>query len=257
MAYQVAGKDDLCTIINQVSDGRHSGTDSGIIGDVQVVIQRNVQINSHKHPFPLQVSLLQSTHAPLGRHHSSFKYPPKKANQKKQKDQYPDQNFAKHTRKRIKAWNFGAYKVPEMFQRLAFFCEWEIKQRQEECESSRRKYRDGSVGVVPRDGRGTWELFLMQHLGLRWSWRDSMLWSVEVKTLGQLWMVFKRLAYSSFYPFCLLFYFLFLQVNQKLKRESMVIMNIKANIYSIPKFYRCFWDLVKLKKDIKFVNKVM
>lgn len=82
MAYQVAGKDDFCSIINQVSDGRHSGTDSGIVGDVEVVIQRNIQINSNKYPLPLQVSLLQSTHAPLGRHRSSFETPTKKSKPK-------------------------------------------------------------------------------------------------------------------------------------------------------------------------------
>ena len=57
--YQVAGKDDLGTITGQVLDGGDSSTDPCVIGDFAVVIQRNVQINPHEHPLPLQISLLQ------------------------------------------------------------------------------------------------------------------------------------------------------------------------------------------------------
>lgn len=70
--YQVAGENDSGTMIHQILDGGHSRSDSSVISDVGVVIQRNVQINSHKHSLPLQLSLLQSAHASLGRHESLF-----------------------------------------------------------------------------------------------------------------------------------------------------------------------------------------
>jgi hypothetical protein len=42
MSYEVAAEDDFGSLSLQVLDGRHSGTDSGVIGDVEVVIQRHV-----------------------------------------------------------------------------------------------------------------------------------------------------------------------------------------------------------------------
>lgn len=67
-AYQVTGEDDLSTIAHEVFDSGYSCTDSGVIGDFAVIIQRNVQINPHEHSLALQISLLQHTHAPLSRH---------------------------------------------------------------------------------------------------------------------------------------------------------------------------------------------
>ena len=72
MSYEVAGEDDFGFLSLQVLDGGNSGTDSSVIGDVEVVIQRHVQIDPHEHPLPFQISFLQCTHAPLGRHISLF-----------------------------------------------------------------------------------------------------------------------------------------------------------------------------------------
>lgn len=72
MSYEVGAEDDFGTMFHQVLDGRYRATDSGVIGDVAVIIQWNVQIDPHKHPLPLQILLLQSAHAPLGRHDSPF-----------------------------------------------------------------------------------------------------------------------------------------------------------------------------------------
>lgn len=73
-SYKVAGEDDFSAMTHQVLDGGHSGTDSGVIGDLETLIQRNIQINPHKHPLPLQIRLLQITHTPLCCHCSSAKF---------------------------------------------------------------------------------------------------------------------------------------------------------------------------------------
>lgn len=64
----MAGEDDPSAMAEQILNGRDSGTDSGVIGDVEIVIQRNVEIDSDEHPLSLQIILLESTDAPFGSH---------------------------------------------------------------------------------------------------------------------------------------------------------------------------------------------
>lgn len=67
----MTGENDSSAIIHQIFDGRNSGSDPGIIGDLQIVIERNIEIDPHEHPLALQISLLKSAHAPLRRHGSN------------------------------------------------------------------------------------------------------------------------------------------------------------------------------------------
>lgn len=61
----MGGKDDFSAITSQILDGRNSSTDSGIISDFQVIIQRNIEINPNENPLPLQISFLQCSNASL------------------------------------------------------------------------------------------------------------------------------------------------------------------------------------------------
>ena len=54
-AYQVAGKNDFGTILNEVLDGGYGCTDPCVISDVLVVVERDIEVCPHEHPLPLQV----------------------------------------------------------------------------------------------------------------------------------------------------------------------------------------------------------
>lgn len=54
--YQVTGENDFGAMTHQVFDSGNSSTDSVVIGDIQVVIQRHVQIHSYEHSLSLQIS---------------------------------------------------------------------------------------------------------------------------------------------------------------------------------------------------------
>lgn len=69
----MAGEDDPSAMAEQILNGRDSGTDSGVIGDVKIVIQGNVEIDSNEHPLSLQISLLESTDALFGSHKNSLR----------------------------------------------------------------------------------------------------------------------------------------------------------------------------------------
>jgi len=58
-AYKMRGKDDSGTILHQVLDGRYSSSDSGVISDVEVIIQWNVEINSDEYSLPFQICFFQ------------------------------------------------------------------------------------------------------------------------------------------------------------------------------------------------------
>ena len=70
----MAGEDDLGTMIPQVLDGGDSGADPGVVGDVGVVVQWNVEIHPDEHLLPLQIRLLQRRYAPLGCHWMNDSY---------------------------------------------------------------------------------------------------------------------------------------------------------------------------------------
>lgn len=67
-AHQMTAENDFSPIADQVLDGGQGGADSGVVGDVKVVVQRDVQIDPYEHPLALQLRLLQSSNTPLGRH---------------------------------------------------------------------------------------------------------------------------------------------------------------------------------------------
>lgn len=68
--YQVARKNDFSSILNQMLDGGNSSSDSSIISNVLIIIQRHIQVSSYKHLLPFQISSTQLPHALLRhRHH--------------------------------------------------------------------------------------------------------------------------------------------------------------------------------------------
>lgn len=54
--YQMSGEDDFSTIVDQILDCWNGGTDSGIIGDSLVIIERYIEISSHENLLPFQIS---------------------------------------------------------------------------------------------------------------------------------------------------------------------------------------------------------
>ena len=72
--YQVTGKNDFGAMTHQVLDGGNSCADSVVIGDIQVVIQRHVQIHSNEHSLSLQIGFFQIAHTPLCAHFDLIKH---------------------------------------------------------------------------------------------------------------------------------------------------------------------------------------
>lgn len=51
----MAGEDDLGTVLDKVLDGGDGGADTGVVGDVLVVVERDVEVGAHEHALPLEV----------------------------------------------------------------------------------------------------------------------------------------------------------------------------------------------------------
>ena len=68
--HQVAGEDDLGTLIEEELDGGDGRADASVVGDLLGVVERHVEVGAHEHLLPLQIRLPEGAHAPLGRHHS-------------------------------------------------------------------------------------------------------------------------------------------------------------------------------------------
>lgn len=66
----MGGEDDSGAVAHQVLDSGHGGSDPGVVGDLEVVIQRNVEIHSHEHSLPLELRLLENSNALLHGHFS-------------------------------------------------------------------------------------------------------------------------------------------------------------------------------------------
>lgn len=64
----MAREDDSGAMFHEVLDRRHSGPDPGVIGDVEILIERDIEIHPHEHPLALQISALEIAHALLRRH---------------------------------------------------------------------------------------------------------------------------------------------------------------------------------------------
>lgn len=52
----MSGEDDLSTILDQKLDGGNSGSDSSVVSDILVVIERYIEISSDEDLLPFQIS---------------------------------------------------------------------------------------------------------------------------------------------------------------------------------------------------------
>lgn len=66
--HQVTGEDDSGAMLHKILDSRHSGPNTGIIGDVEAVIKRHIEIHSDEYPIALQIAAPEIPNAPLRRH---------------------------------------------------------------------------------------------------------------------------------------------------------------------------------------------
>ena len=64
-AYQMTGKQDLCSSLGQVLNGGNGSSDASVVGDLKIAVQRHVQICSDENPLALEISLLQCRYALL------------------------------------------------------------------------------------------------------------------------------------------------------------------------------------------------
>lgn len=64
-AYQVAAKDDLGPVANEVFDGGDGGYDSGVVGDVLAGVEGHIEVGAQEHALPLEVRGCQVAHALL------------------------------------------------------------------------------------------------------------------------------------------------------------------------------------------------
>lgn len=64
----MTGEDNFGAMTHQILDSGNSSANPGVIGDLQVVIQRDVQIHSHEHSLSLQIGFFQIANAPLCAH---------------------------------------------------------------------------------------------------------------------------------------------------------------------------------------------
>lgn len=148
----MARKDHFSTITSQVLDGGNSSTDSSVIGDVKVVIQRHVQIDPHEYPLPLQITLLQRSHAPLSRHFFANLHASEKGIRTRMRKHRKDSNFRwrnSQQRKRVLGES-----------RCSVATGKEIDQVQGVRELSRKIYRERWVALVwTTRVRGLWPFF--------------------------------------------------------------------------------------------------
>ena len=64
--YQMSGEDDFSAIVDQVLDCGNGGTDSRIVSDCLIVIERYIEISSNENLLPFQISRGQVSDALLG-----------------------------------------------------------------------------------------------------------------------------------------------------------------------------------------------
>jgi hypothetical protein len=64
----MAGKDDFGSILDEVLDGRHGGSNARIISDDQLVIQRHIEIGTDEHTLTLELRLTEIAHTLLPGH---------------------------------------------------------------------------------------------------------------------------------------------------------------------------------------------
>lgn len=62
----MTGEDDFGPIADQVLDGGHGRPDPGVVGDVAVLVEGNVQIRPDEYLLPLEVGGGEVPHALLG-----------------------------------------------------------------------------------------------------------------------------------------------------------------------------------------------
>jgi hypothetical protein len=61
----MAGKDDFGSILDEVFDGRHGGSNARIINDDQLVIQWHIEISTNEHTLTLELHLTEIAHTLL------------------------------------------------------------------------------------------------------------------------------------------------------------------------------------------------
>jgi hypothetical protein len=64
----MARKDDFGSILDEVFDGRHNGSNACIISDDQLVVQRHIEISTGEHTFTLELCLTEIAHSLLHGH---------------------------------------------------------------------------------------------------------------------------------------------------------------------------------------------
>jgi hypothetical protein len=58
----MAGKDDFGSILDEVFDGRHDGSNARIISDDQLVVQHHIEIGTDEHTLTLELRLTEIAH---------------------------------------------------------------------------------------------------------------------------------------------------------------------------------------------------
>lgn len=72
----MAREDDFGAVLDEVLDGGNGGADSGVVGDVLVVVERDVEVGPHEHLLSFQVRRSQVAHALLRHRHHPSRDPP-------------------------------------------------------------------------------------------------------------------------------------------------------------------------------------
>jgi hypothetical protein len=62
----VAGEDDLGAVADEVLDGGDGSANTGVVGDVLVVVERHVEVRAHQDALPLELGGAEVPHALLG-----------------------------------------------------------------------------------------------------------------------------------------------------------------------------------------------
>lgn len=61
----MSGEDDLSTFLHQKLDGGNGGSDSSVVGNILIVVERYIEISSDEYLLPLQISRSQIPNALL------------------------------------------------------------------------------------------------------------------------------------------------------------------------------------------------
>lgn len=72
----MAREDDFGAVLDEVFDGGNGGADSGVVSDVLVVVERDVEVRPHEHLLSFQVRRRQVAHALLRHGHHPSPAPP-------------------------------------------------------------------------------------------------------------------------------------------------------------------------------------